>query len=164
MDGLQIRCVSCYNYVHLSCQGRCPHCYETLCKICLAEHVNGSCPTGPGIFADTGGNAVSRLVPFSVENDGTVTSIIEVAAKHSLYKDEFYDSNGLARTVRPRTVEAGMLKSILETLSPNDLAAVKEEVAKHVEKSDTIMLCLICREPKRTTLCYDYRLMCWVHV
>jgi len=155
MDGLQIQCVACDNFVHLSCQGKCPQCHETLCRICLDEHVNGSCPAGPGIFADTGGNAVSRLVPSNVENDGTVTSSFEIAAKHSLYKPEFFDDNGLAKALRPRLVNSGMLKTVLDTLNETELATVKEEVANHVEKSDTIMLCMICNQPKRITMCFD---------
>jgi len=155
MDGLQIQCVACDNFVHLSCQGKCPQCHETLCRICLDEHVNGSCPAGPGIFADTGGNAVSRLVPSNVENDGTVTSTFEIAAKHSFYKPEFFDDNGLAKALRPRLVDSGMLKTVLDTLNETELATVKEEVANHVEKSDTIMLCMICNQPKRITMCFD---------
>ena len=42
MDGLRTQCTSCDNYVHLSCQGKCSHCHETLCKTCLTKHLEGT--------------------------------------------------------------------------------------------------------------------------
>ena len=160
VDPVELVCPDCSDRVHLSCMEICLVCEATVCVQCHADHVSGKCPKVPAIRAPAGagGNAApSTLMPACLDNKGKVTSAIERLALHSPYFPAFAEPHDKRKVkpMRPRVTLPEDLRAMKSYVSQDDMKIIMVDTYKHVEKSDTIMMCRVCRQPKRVTRCYD---------